>query len=137
MTLLTQCPTARKTNRRLASRRNAPVTCANCGRSVERYSRQQRFCSRRCRQAAHYVEKVARGDFSTRTVARPTKPRKNDNKSKRLQWAIRQSGHRILAPTAVLAVEVFDRDWQVAISSDGVAIEIGRLRARALVERRP
>jgi endogenous inhibitor of DNA gyrase (YacG/DUF329 family) len=32
--------------------RLAPVKCAACGRSVARKSRQQRFCSDRCRQYA-------------------------------------------------------------------------------------
>jgi len=55
-----------------AARRDAPVNCPSCGREVQRRARQERFCSRRCRQKANYGEKVARGDFSTRTIARPT-----------------------------------------------------------------
>jgi hypothetical protein len=38
-----------------------------------------------------------------------------------------------LAPAHVLGVEVFSRTWQPAISSGGVAVEVGRLRTRALV----
>jgi hypothetical protein len=117
---------------RHTSRRDAPVLCP-CGRQVARHARQQRFCSTRCRQRAHYVEKVARGDFSARTVARPTNPPKKDNKFKALQWAKSLSSHRILAPERVLAVELFDRSWKPGISSGRVAVEVGRLRARALV----
>jgi ribosomal protein L37AE/L43A len=116
-----------------AARRDAPVNCPSCGREVQRRARQQRFCSRRCRQKANYGEKVARGDFSTRTIARPTNPSKKDNKFKALQWAKSLSSHRILAPARVLDAEVFGRAWQPATSSSGVAIETSRLRARALV----
>jgi hypothetical protein len=116
-----------------AAHRDAPVNCPSCGREVQRRARHQRFCSRRCRQRANYGEKVARGDFSTRTIARPTNPPKKDNKFKALQWAKSLSSHRILAPERVLAVELFDRSWKSGISSGGVAVEVGRLRARALV----
>src|SRR5262249_4814063 len=68
-----------------AARRDAPVNCPSCGREVQRRARQQRFCSRCCRQKANYGEKVARGDFSTLTIARPTNPPKKDNKFKALQ----------------------------------------------------
>jgi hypothetical protein len=41
---------------------------------------------------------------------------------------------RITGPSDVLAVEAWGgREWQPATSSGGVPIEIGRLRARALV----
>ena len=116
-----------------AARRDAAVNCPSCGREVQRRARQQRFCSRRCRQKANYGEKVARGDFSTRTIARPTNPPKKDNKFKALQLAKSLSSHRILAPAAVLAVEVFDRAWTPAVSSGGAAVEVSRLRARAWV----
>jgi hypothetical protein len=33
-------------------KRDAPVTCEACGRQVARKSRQQKFCSDRCRQFA-------------------------------------------------------------------------------------
>jgi hypothetical protein len=115
-----------------ASRRDAPVRCATCGRKVERRARQQRFCSSRCRQKANYAEKVARGDFSTHTFARPTNPPKKDRKFKALQRAKMLSSHRILAPAHVLGIEVFGRVWNPACSG-GVPIESSRLRARALV----
>jgi hypothetical protein len=120
-------------NRRSKARRDAPAACANCGREMVRHARQQRFCSRRCRQKANYAEKVARGDFSTRTSARPTNPPKKDSSFKALQRAKTLSSHRILAPERVLDVEVFGgREWRHAVSSDGVAIEVSRIRARTL-----
>ena len=36
-----------------AARSDAPVKCAHCGRQVERRSRQQRYCSDRCRGRDH------------------------------------------------------------------------------------
>jgi hypothetical protein len=116
-----------------AARRDAPVSCPSCGRKVQRRARQQRFCSRRCRQKANYGEKVARGDFSTRTIARPTNPQKKDKKFNALQRAKMLSSRRIFAPADVLAVELLDRAWKPGISSGGVVVEIGRLRARVLV----
>jgi|SRR5262249_20241820 len=118
-----------------AARRDAPVNCPSCGREVQRRARQQRFCSRRCRQKANYGEKVARGDFSTRTIARPTNPPKRDNKFKALQRAKTLSSNRIFGPADVLDAEVFNRHWQPAASSGGVMLQVSRVRARALVER--
>jgi hypothetical protein len=120
-----------KSTRFKASQHNAPVICPVCERRVDRQMRGQRYCSRRCRQKANYAAKVARGDFLTRTIARPTSPPKKVNKLKVLQRAKTLSSNRIFGPADVLAVE-FDRPWQQATSSGGVAIEIGRLRKRAL-----
>jgi hypothetical protein len=39
----------------LPARRDAPVTCASCGRQVPRRARQQRFCSARCQEKARYA----------------------------------------------------------------------------------
>jgi endogenous inhibitor of DNA gyrase (YacG/DUF329 family) len=113
--------------------RNSPVVCPSCGRQTRRRMRRQRYCSKRCRQKAHYAQKVDRGDFSTRTIALPTTPHKKDNKLKALQRAKIQSSYRILAPARVLHVELFNRPWRPAISSDGVGVEISRIRPRALV----
>jgi len=120
-----------------AARRDAPVNCPSCGREVPRRARQQRFCSRRCRQKGNYGEKVARGDFSTRTIARSTNPPKRDNKFKALQLAKTLSSNRIFGPADVLDAEVFNRHWQPAVSSGGVMLQVSRVHARALVERRP
>src|SRR5262245_16538647 len=73
--------------------------------------------------------KVARGDFSARTIARPTNP----HKSNALQRAKTLSSKRIFAPADVLAVEIFDRLWKPAISSNGLPISIAPLRQRTLV----
>jgi hypothetical protein len=41
-----------ESNSRRNSHRDAPVRCAACGRTARRKSRQQKFCSDRCRQFA-------------------------------------------------------------------------------------
>ena len=51
-----------------------------------------------------------------------------------LQRARQQNSARIVAPGGVINVEVFGNQfWKPSTSSTGVTIEIGRLRARALV----
>jgi len=115
-----------------ASRRDAPVTCASCGREVQRRARQQRFCSDRCCNR-EIGRKRVRKAFLGRDTRAPANPPKKDKEFKVLQRGKKVSSHGILAPADVLAVEVFDRVWQPAISSDGVPVEIGRLRERALV----
>jgi hypothetical protein len=116
-----------------ACRCDAPVICPVCERRVDRQMRGQRYCSRRCRQKANYAAKVARGDFSTHTTALPTTPEKNKNKLKALQRAKTLSSRRIFGPADVLGVEVFDRAWRPVVSSGGVAVQVGRLRARVLL----
>jgi hypothetical protein len=108
------------------SRRDKPLKCASCAREVPRRARQQRFCSARCKEKA-------RKAFLTTDTGAPANPQKKYNKLKALQRAKALSSTRILAPAHVLAEEVFNRPWGAATSSGGVAIEIGRLRRRALV----
>jgi hypothetical protein len=118
------------------TRRDAPVKCASCGRQVKRRGRGQLYCSARCRKRAHYAESVRRGDFSSPLVsdtALGTIPLKKAKKFKALQRAKPLSSRGISGPAHVLAVEVFGRTWKSTISSSGVPVEIGRLRARALV----
>jgi hypothetical protein len=86
--------------------------------------------------ATIYAQSVRKGVFSAIPMpdsALGTNIPKNENKSKALQRAKMLSSHRILGPAHVLAVEVFGRSWQPAISGGGVAIEVGRLRCRALM----
>jgi hypothetical protein len=110
------------------SRRDAPVVCPVCERHVARRMRGQRFCSKRCRQKANYAEKVARGDFSTRTIARPTSAGKKHCNLNALEGGKTRSTARIIGPADVLTVEMFGgRSWQRQVSSDGIAIEVARL----------
>lgn len=63
----------------------------------------------------------------------PTIAQKNINKNNGSQGAKFLSSPPIYAPARVLDAELFAGAWKPAISTDGVAIEIARLRARALV----
>jgi hypothetical protein len=135
MTNITRCGPSRKAAFK-ASRRDAPVVCASCGRQVRRRGRLQRYCSTRCRKCGHYAQKVRRGDFSTpkwSDTALGTTSLQKDSKYNALQRAKTLSSNRIFGPADVLDAEVFDRAWTPAVSSGGVAVEVGRLRARALV----
>jgi endogenous inhibitor of DNA gyrase (YacG/DUF329 family) len=112
--------------------RRDKLACAGCGREVARRARQQRFCSARCRNREIGRWRVRKA-FLGRDTRAPANPPKKDNKFKALQRAKTLSSHRIFGPADVLAVELFDRNWKPGISSGGVAVEIGRLRVRALV----
>src|SRR5262249_56690977 len=126
MTNIPRCGPSRKAAFK-ASRRDAPVVCARCGRQVRRRGRLQRYCSTRCRKCGHYAQKVRRGDFSTpkwSDTALGTTLLQKDSKYNALQRAKTLSSHRVLAPAHVLACEVFGgRSWRHATSSGGVAVE--------------
>lgn len=51
----------------LALRRDAPVVCTQCGRTVTRQARQQKYCSTRCRELAKQHSRKAFLDHDTRT----------------------------------------------------------------------
>jgi hypothetical protein len=126
--------------RRAKARRDAPVACASCGREVVRHARQQRFCSARCREKARTrVRRPQTGRGSAPSIKNdlranlPANPPKKDSRFKALQRAKTLSSTRILGPRCVLDAEVFGgREWRPAVSSDGVAIEVSRIRARTL-----
>src|SRR5438477_11732870 len=52
-------------------RKDAPVTCAACGRRVARKARQQRYCSDRCRNYQKGQRRVRKSFLSTDTRASP------------------------------------------------------------------
>jgi hypothetical protein len=122
-----------------ALRRDAPVTCAVCGREVVRRARQQRFCSDRCKERGRTRCRKKTAVHALKIEPRyppsgaPTNPPKKATNFNGLRRAKSLSGHRILAPAQVLAVEVLGRQWERATSSDGVAIQTSRIRPRALV----
>jgi hypothetical protein len=107
------------------------ITCATCGRNVwHGCGRRPRFCSDRCRERGR--NRVRKSLLGTDTSA-PTKHQKTSSIFKALQRAKTLSSRRILGPADVLAVEILDREWRPVVSSGGVAVEVGRLRRRALV----
>jgi hypothetical protein len=60
--------------------RDAPVRCPVCDKRVQRQARQQTYCSRKCRQRAHYDKSVAEGRFDPflgKDTGLPTNPLKS------------------------------------------------------------
>jgi hypothetical protein len=95
-----------------ASRRDTPVKCAMCGRSVTRRSRQQRYCSDRCRD-------FVRCENNGRTA----------NGFNGLQAAKSGSSPRIYGPRRVIERElVAGRDWAPVVSPDGVICVVASRR---------
>jgi hypothetical protein len=127
MTQTTQRGVARNTNR------SRILACGACGQRIEhRTGRRPRFCSIRCRNRENGQRRVRKALLGRDTGA-PAKLRKNDRTFKAFQRAQSLSSKPIIAPAHVLSIEVFARHWQGAISSGGVAIQVSRLRPRALV----
>jgi predicted nucleic acid-binding Zn ribbon protein len=64
------------TNARRATRRDSPVTCATCGKTVERRMRAQIYCSSRCRDRGRQrVRKALLGPDTRAPASRHKKPR--------------------------------------------------------------
>ena len=118
-----------------ASRRDAPVRCDACGRTVVRCSRQQRFCSDRCRDFARR-ENNAPTAFKNPVVGedtgKPTNPTKKLNGFNGLRGAKSGSTPRIFGPRQVIERELFGgRDWHEEVSPHGVVTQVARLRRSA------
>jgi hypothetical protein len=72
------------------SRRDAPVKCVACGRTVSRKSRHQRYCSDRCRDYARRENKARtaiKNPVVGQDAAKPTNPHFLSNKNNGLQGA--------------------------------------------------
>jgi len=69
-------------------RKDAPVTCAACGRRVARKARQQRYCSDRCRDYQKGQRRVRKSFLSTDTRASPNPPflANKNNELQRPKW---------------------------------------------------
>jgi hypothetical protein len=82
MILMTQISTVQ------VQRRDAPVTCDACGRRVARKSRQQKFCSDRCRQFAARENKARtaiKNSVLGQDTGRVTNPLKSVSKNNELR----------------------------------------------------
>jgi hypothetical protein len=114
--------------------RKRVLACNSCGKQIEhRAGRRPRFCSTRCKEKGRIRVRKA---FLGPDTGAPAKLQKKNKQFKVLQGAKTLSSHRILAPAYVLACEVFGgRGWRHATSTGGVAVEVGHLRSRALIER--
>jgi hypothetical protein len=122
-----QAPTTRKTEQRLASRRDSLVTCKACGRKVARDMRGQKYCSPRCRELDRKRSRKAHLGPDTRAPATPTKKARVFND---LDWAKRQSSSHIIASAHVIEIVCFaGRLWQDVVSPDGVKTKVTRFRS--------
>jgi hypothetical protein len=115
-----------------AARRDAPVKCAVCGRVVPRASRQQKFCSARCRKRNAYAENARTDVFSRgldQDIGNGTNPPKKSNSFNGLQAAKSRSNPSIYGSCDVIERELIDgRDWTAVVSPDGVIAQVARLR---------
>jgi len=141
---------------------SAPTTaaCRECdkrfplGRRSNRHRRAggsphngARFCSSACKQAAYRKRnaerlKVVQGTDTHTTVTAPEISKSPQGVAGGI-FTVRPSPKLvargpIVGPARVLGAElVGGRIWEPRISSCGVPIQVGRLRARSLVERAP
>ena len=117
-----------------APRRDAPVQCPVCDRIVQRTSRNQRFCSARCRKRDYEKNGRTRVIFvgSGRDTRDHDAPSQKLNGFNGLQAAKSGSNPRIYGPRHVIEAELFaGRDWTPTVSPDGVVCMVApRLKRR-------
>jgi hypothetical protein len=105
----------------------------------KRRARRHQYCGRKCKSESARFPHVYRA-WPPKGVPQPVR-RASDSKSAHstgLKIGIRHDQRGVIGPAHVIAAEVLaDRVWQDTTSSDGVAIQVSRLRQRALVERTP
>jgi hypothetical protein len=113
--------------------RDAPVRCPVCNKRVQRRARQQSYCSRKCRQRAHYDKSVAEGGFHPllgKDTGLPTNPPQKSCNFSELQATKTGSSLRIYGPARVIERELFaGRDWCEATSTDGVVCLVASQRS--------
>jgi len=117
-----------------APRRNAPVQCPVCDRIVQRTSRNQRFCSARCRKRDY--EKNGRTRVIFADLGRDTRdhdtPSQKPNGFNGLRATKSGPTPRIFGPRRVVVRELIDGfNWTAVVSPDGVVCMVAsRLRRR-------
>jgi hypothetical protein len=120
-----------------ARHRGEAIICPGCDRRVARKSRQQLYCSSKCRKRAAYAKNGRTAIYSDglgRDSGLGTNPHKNGNDFNALQWIESQSSMDIRGPARAIEIEVFgSHDWRDEISADGVRSQVSALTPRALV----
>jgi hypothetical protein len=120
----------RREARPLAPHRDVPVSCAHCGRTTARQARQQKYCSASCREAARRRSRKA---FLGQDTGAPTNPHEKVNGFSALPAPKSGSSIGLQGPRHVIGTEIFGgREWQQAVSPDGVICQVSALRKRAL-----
>ena len=115
--------------------------CLVCEKPFKRVREDQRTCGRsKCKgefrrhSVRFWGEWLPNPQIPGETLSAPQNPIKSGIKT-RIEgdrgW--RNSSSPIHAPACVLDIEVFDRPCEAATTSDGIEIEVARLRSRALV----
>ena len=84
------------------ARRDVPVRCPICERSVERQSRQQVYCSRRCMRQANYARNAGFGLLPGQDTALVPKHHKSPSKDNGSQSGKTQSSLSCNAPLNLL-----------------------------------
>lgn len=114
---------------RRPARRDTPVHCPSCGRTVDRKMRGQQYCSTRCRNRKNNQERVRKALLGrdTRGEASHTKFISENNG---LQPRNCRPSLGVSAPAAVIRGEMFvGRKWERVTSEDGVTCLIARRAA--------
>ena len=102
---------------RLASNKLLPVRCPACDRIVKRRSRQQTFCSTRCRNKAHKTPWTLKTPVRYHPSQEGTDPHKSSNENNILQWpktgSSRVPSDGIVGPRQVIGAEIIaGREWE-------------------------
>jgi hypothetical protein len=136
--------------------RDAPVTCIVCGKRVRRKGRTQKYCSRRCRQRAHWDRRALAkiSALVTHDTGHSTTPQKSSSNVNELGRQISQRtgfgkaplnllgggswrwpGTPKLDPEVrenIISAEIFGcRKWRETVSADGVRTYVARLSRKA------
>jgi hypothetical protein len=111
--------------------------CPVCEVTVNRQSRQQAYCSRKCMRKANYAKNAGLGLLLGQDTALGPDPHKKSNENNIPQWPKTRSSVRfrdgIVGPRSVIdAVVIASREWQKVVSSDGVVSYVSHLAQRAL-----
>jgi hypothetical protein len=84
------------------ARRDVPVRCPICERTVERQSRQQVYCSTKCMRRANYARKAGSGALLGQDTALVRNPHKSASENNVLQWPKTGSSLSVNGPLNIL-----------------------------------
>lgn len=114
-----------------------PFKCPGCGNIVERKSRQQFYCSTKCRMRASRgqgVPHIGADDLNAPATVLRYEPRQKPNDFNGAKSAKTWRSDGIIGPRRVIdAVVIASRDWQEVASSDGITSYVSQIAKRALV----
>ena len=123
----------------LASNKH-PFKCPVCGQTVERKTRQQLYCSTKCRMRASRslmdAPDIGASDLNAPATILRYEPRQKLNNFNGAKFVKRGWSDGIIGPCRVIeAAVIAGREWEEVVSSDGVKSYVSRLTRRALLDR--